>query len=105
MKCKRKRNNSILDDAYRRYYNNQAITYEEYVIMLATNDELWFWYNNTEYQVVYTVPGMTTMYATKYDGGKKISEYFENYKSIIDMLDNFKIDGKRIKDIWPEVSF
>ena len=95
----------MLDDAYRRYYNNQAITYEEYVIMLATNDELWFWYNNTEYQVVYTVPGMTTIHATKYDGGKKTSEYAENYKSIIDMLDNFKIDGKRIKDIWSEVSF
>lgn len=73
--------------------------------MLATNDELWFWYNNTEYQVVYTVPGMTTMCATKYDGGKKISEYYENYKSIIDMLENFKIDGNRIKDIWHEVSF
>ena len=105
MKFKRKHNNSILDDAYRRYYNNQAITYEEYVIMLATNDELWFWYNNTEYQVAYTIPGMTTMYATKYDGGKKISEYSENYKSIIDMLDNFKINGRCIKDIWSEVSF
>ncbi|MBQ9735415.1 MAG: hypothetical protein IJV96_01350 [Clostridia bacterium] len=105
MKFKKKQKNSILDDAYRRYYSNQSITYEEYVIMLATNDELWFWHNNTEYQVVYNIPGFTTMYVTKYDGEKKLSEYSENYKSIIDMLENFTIDGRRIRDIWSEVSF
>jgi hypothetical protein len=45
------------------------------------------------------------MYITKYDGNKKVSEHFENYNSIIDMLENFKIDGKTIRDIWNEVSF
>ena len=105
MKCTKKRNSTILDDAYRRYYNNQAITYEEYVIMLATNDELWFWHNNAEYQVIYSIPNTTTMYVTKYDGDKKVSEHSENFKSIIDMLENFRIDGRCIRDIWSDVSF
>ena len=36
---------------------------------------------------------------------KKLSERFENFNSIIDMLKNFKIDGNAIRDIWSEVSF
>lgn len=105
MKSKKNTKLGIMDDAYRRYYKNQKISYEEYVIMLSSNDELWFWHNNIEYQVVYTIPNTTTMCITQYDGNKKVSEHFENYNSIIDMLENFKIDGKAIRDIWNEVSF
>ena len=105
MKITKKHINTVLDDAYRKYYNNQKITYEEYVLMLATNDELWFWHNDTEYQVIYVIPNMTTMSVTKYDGNKKVSERSENYKSIIDLLQNFRIDGKCIRDVWDEISF
>lgn len=73
--------------------------------MLTSNDEIWFWYDDTEYQVSYAVPNMVTMNATKYEGTQKISEHSEDYRSIIDMLENFRIDGKPIRDIWSEVSF
>ena len=88
-----------------KYYEKQKITYEEFVILLATNDELWFYYNDTEYQVLYESNEVCSMYITKYDGDKKIFERCENFLSVIELLDKFRIEGKTIKDIWNKVSY
>jgi hypothetical protein len=91
---------------YERYMKKQRITYEEYVlILMTTNDELWFCYDDTVYQVDYGIPGITAMYITKFNRKQKISERSENYSSVIDMLDKFKIEGKTIKEIWDDITF
>lgn len=104
MKNKR-RKNSIFDVVHEKYTNKKRITYEEYVILLATNDEIWFWYKDTEYQVDHGVPESTTMFITKYNGKTKISENSETFENIIDMLTNFKVEGKLIKDFWENVTY
>jgi hypothetical protein len=95
-----------LELAYGKYNKRQKISYEEYLLMLTeTKDEVWFWYDNTEYQIDYGLSGITAMYITEYDGKQKKSERSENYSSIIELLDQFRINGKTIKDIWKDVEF
>ena len=94
-----------IEIAYQKYYNKQKITYEEYVFMLATNDEIYFWYANNEYQIVYNSRKSVSMCITEYAESKKISEQSETFSSIIELLDKFRIDGKRIRDIWDEITF
>lgn len=91
---------------YDKFYKKQRITYEEYAILLfATNDELCILYKNVKYQIDYGISNVTAMYITEYDGQKKISERSENYSSVIELLDKFKIEGKAIKDIWNDIKF
>ena len=92
-----------IEIAYEKYYNKQKITYEEYVLMLATNDEIFFYYANAEYQVVYDSSESVSMCVTKFKGTEVVSSYGESYSSIIELLSNFRIDGKRICDVWDEV--
>ncbi len=105
MKNEFKYGSKILDNAYDKYFKRLKVTYEEYVIMLATNDEIWFCYKNTVYQVIHQSSTITTMWITEYNGKQKISEHGENFASIIELLDKFRIEGKAIKDIWQEVTF
>ncbi len=88
-----------------KYNRKQKITYEEYVLMLLVNEEAWFFYNNTLYQVDHGLPNVTAMYITKYNGKQKVSEQSENYPSIIELLDKFRIEGKRIREIWDDVTY
>lgn len=95
-----------IEIAYEKYYNKQKITYEEYVfILMATNDEIYFLNANDEYQIVYDSSESVSMCITEYKGTQKISERCESYSSIIELLDRFRIDGKKICDIWNEVIF
>ena len=90
---------------YNKYNRKQKISYEEYVILLATNDEIWFSLNNTVYQVDHGIKGTTSMFITEYDNTQKISERSEDFSSIIDLLHNFKINGKTIIELWDEIVF
>lgn len=45
------------------------------------------------------------MCVTKFKGTEVVSGYGESYSSIIELLSNFRIDGKRICDVWDEVEF
>lgn len=94
-----------IEIAYDKYYNKQKITYEEYVLMLATNDEIFFVFANDEYQIVYDSNKSVSICITEFDGAQRVSERCESYSSIIELLDKFRIKGKRIRDIWDEVTF
>ena len=94
-----------IEIAYEKYYNKQKVTYEEYVLMLATNDEIYFLYANNEYQIVYDSSESVSMCITEFKGTQKVSGRSESFSSIIELLDKFIIEGKRIRDIWDEVTF
>ena len=93
-----------LELIYDRYYKGQKITYEEYILMLVINDELSFLYTNNEYQIVHESDEYVSMCITEFEGDTKVSERSEHFSSIIDLLDQFRIKGKRIRDIWDEVT-
>jgi len=95
----------ILNNAYKKFFKDEHITYEEFVIMLSTNDELYFNYNEREYQVEYVGGKSVYMCVTKLENGKTILERKERFNSLIDLLTHFKVDGKTIHEIWPSVRF
>ena len=51
MKFKHNYGSEVLNNAYENFYKGEHISYEEFVIMLSTNDELYFMYNKKEYQI------------------------------------------------------
>lgn len=93
-----------LDLIYDKYYQGQKITYEEYVLLLTTNDEIWFAYKDIEYQVCHESKDSTIMFITEYKDGSKVSERSEIFSSTNELLDKFRIEGKPISDIWNEIT-
>ena len=80
------------------------MTYDEYA-RLSSNCEIWFDYKNAEYQIYPNGGECITMYITKYDGDRIISEESINFKTSRDLLANFKIEGKTIQEIWKDIAF
>lgn len=113
MKFKRKFKHNygsdILNEAYEKFFKGEHMSYEEFVIMLSTNDELYFYYiekdGEKEYQVEHWGDGTVYMCVTRYEDGKKILERNEKFNSIIELLNDFRIEGKSIYEIWPDVMF
>ena len=105
MISKRTKCEDVLESVQKKYQQGQKISYEEYVILLATNDEIWFSLNNYIYQVDHGIQGFTYMFIIEFDGAKKRSERSEQFSSIIDMLHHFKVGGKKISEIWGDVTF
>lgn len=113
MKFKRKFKHNygsdILNKAYEKFFKGEHMSYEEFVIMLSTNDELYFYYiekdGEKEYQVEYWGDGIVYMCVTRYEDGKEILERNEKFNSIIELLKDFRIEGKSIYEIWPDVFF
>ena len=87
-----------------KYYEKEKLTYEEFAFLTMTNDEVSFFYKNMLYQIDYGLRDITAMYITEYKGSQKVSERSEQFSSIIELLDKFRIEGKRIRDIWNEVT-
>ena len=93
-----------LDLISSKYYSKQKITYEEFVL-IALSDEVEFFYNDKLYQIDYGKIGATCLFITTYIDKQVISECNEEFSSIIELFDKFRIDGKRISEIWENVSF
>jgi hypothetical protein len=102
---RRKIKNTIFELTHEKYRRHERISYEEYVILLSTNDETWFVYNDLNYQVVHENSITTTMVVSKISGNKYQVVKTEDFHTIVDLLHNFRVDGLLIKDIWDKTSF
>lgn len=105
MKFKPNYGNETLNNAYEKFFAGERMSYEEFVIMLSTNDELYFFYNQREYLFEHTSPGVISMCVTSYENSVPVLERVEQFDSIIDALLNFRIDEKTIYEIWANVWF
>ncbi len=94
----------LLNNAYEKFFKGEHITYEEFVVMLSTNDELYFMYNEKGYQIEY-YDKSTYMCVSRCENNKFIIERTEQFNSLIELLSNFKIDGKSIHEIWSDIQF
>ena len=97
--------NEILNNAYDKYFKKQKVTYQEFVLMLSTNDELEFYCKDLKFQIIYESKNIVAMYVTKYNEKEKVSLDITRFNSLKELLDKFKIDGKTIKEIWYKVTF
>ena len=71
--------------------------------MLSTNDELWFGNDGCEHFIEHTGPNLVSMCVTRIDGPHDVMERCEQFASVIDLLDNFRINDKRIRNVWENV--
>ncbi len=95
----------IINNAYSKYFSKQKITYEEFIILLSTNDELIFYIGDIKYQIIYESDNVVAMYVTNYSESREKNLNIVRYGSLNDLLAKFKIEGKNIKDIWDRISF
>ncbi len=95
---------TIFELTHEKYRNKIPISYEEYVILLSTNDEIWFEYKELEYQVNRSDSDTTSMIVSRINGSKYTVVRVEDYQSIVDLLHNFRVDGLLIKEIWSKTS-
>lgn len=95
--------NQYIDKAYEKFFKHEHVTYEEFVMMLATNDELYFMYDGKDYQIEHTAPNVVHMCVSIVENGKSVLIGAEKFNSIIDLLANYKVDGKTLYEIWPAV--
>ena len=103
MKKKRKKGiHEIIND---KYQEKQKISYEEYVVLLSTNDEILFCYRDKMYQITHPTDDVTIMYTLECEDITSLVEKSKEYSDIIDLLLNYQIEGKRIIQIWPDVYF
>ena len=105
MKFRPNYGSELLNNAYEKFFKGESISYEEFVIMLSTNDELYFMYNGREYQIEHTGYDVVHMCVTSFENGKITLERNEKFSSIIDLLNNFEIEGRKIHEIWSNVYF
>ncbi len=97
--------NVYIDEAYDKFFNKQKITYEEYVLILALNDEIDFLYHNKIYQIIHETEKIVSMCVYQFNDKQKMLVKSDSFINIIALLDTYRIDNKRIRDIWEEVSF
>ena len=105
MKFKYNYGSDLLNEAYEKFFKGEHMSYEEFVIMLSTNDELYFMYNEKEYQIEYPSKDSVYMCVTRCENNKIILERNEKFNSLIELLNDFRIEGKSIHEIWPSVQF
>ncbi|MCL2522504.1 MAG: hypothetical protein FWE36_06560 [Erysipelotrichales bacterium] len=95
-----------LELVYDKYHKKQKIFYEEYVMMALANDEIYFCYNNTEYEIDHGTKDVVVFFIKKYNENyQTISEKKETYSSVIELLNQVRIDGKLIREIWNQTHF
>lgn len=102
---RRKIVHSIFELTHEKYRSKKPISYEEYVILLSTNDEIWFVYKGLEYQVNHNDKDTTTMVVSMISGSNYTVVRTEEFHSIIELLHNFKVDGLLIKEVWHKITF
>jgi hypothetical protein len=90
--------------AYDKHRKKQKVTYDEFAMMLLTNDELFFEHNNIAYEVVHNSPIVFFCINVVYDNGKSTAERAEEYSNIVDLLQKVRIGGKAIREIWDFVT-
>lgn len=101
----KKKQTNIFIEIHNKYTSKQKITYEEYVILLSTNDEIWFCYNNKMFQVTHPTEYSVLVYIVDCMDVRVCKGETLEYSNIIEMLQEYKIDGKRICEIWDKVYF
>ncbi len=105
MKFRHNYGSELLNNAYEKFFKGEHMSYEEFVIMLSTNDELYFMHDEKSYQIEHFDEYTVYMCVSRYENNKFILERNEKFSSIIELLNNFKIEGKRIHEIWSDVQF
>lgn len=82
----------------------ERISYDEYRMIVLSNDEVSFTYKDIQYEIVHDKDVL--VYENKFEHGQIVqSNCVAEFDSAQMLLDRFLIDGKSIKEIWDEATF
>lgn len=90
----------------KKYWSNERISYEEFVLLAMACCTICFEYEQIEYQIDNTDYYSSSLHiiGPTWEKGERLIKT-EKYKSIIDLLNKARINGKTIKNIWNEVNY
>ncbi len=96
-KCRTDATTSIterLEIAYEKFYRKQKMIYEEFVMMLMTNDELCFYYNGNVYQIDHSLCSATYVCIIEYNGDQRLPQKNEKFSSSLICLIDLELMEK-----------
>lgn len=66
---------------------------------------MWFSHNNIIYEIDHGHSDYITIFITEFDNNNNKIVKSENYSSLIELFDKFRIDNKTIKELWQDISY
>lgn len=78
-------------------------TYENFLLRLNSNEELDFKYKDVMYSIIHNPPYIYLGRNVIFCNNKYKVEKWEQYLSIFQLLKEFEIDGKKIKELWDDI--
>lgn len=83
---------------------NKKLSYDDFEVVVLSNDEVSFIYNNFEYEIVHNES--VQIFRNMYYGKKLVlSECVGEYNSAKELLQLFKINGLHICEFWNDARF
>lgn len=79
-------------------------TYQILLLRLMNNEELDFEYNDIRYSIVHNPPYIYLGRNVIFRNNEYKTEEVEQYSSIFELLDQFTIEGKKIKELWKDIT-
>lgn len=79
-------------------------TYESFVIRLNNNEELDFKYKDTIYSIIHNPPYIYLGWDVISGNNEYKTEKWEQYSTILQLLDEFTIAGKKLKELWDDIT-
>ena len=78
-------------------------TYENFVLRLISNEELDFKYKDIRYSI-HNTPYVYLGQNVIFSNHEYKTEKWEQYSSIFQLLDKFTIEGKKIRELWDDIT-
>lgn len=79
-------------------------TYENFVLRLISNEELDFKYKDIRYSIIHNPPYVYLGQNVIFSNHEYKTEKWEQYSSIFQLLDKFTIEGKKIRELWDDIT-
>ena len=79
-------------------------TYESFLLRLINNEELDFKYKDIMYSIIHNPPYIYLGRNVIFKNNEYKTEKVEQYSSIFELLDKFTINGKKIKELWKDIT-
>ena len=78
--------------------------YESFLLRLFSNEELDFKYKDIRYSIIHNPPYIYLGRNVIFCNGEYETEKWEQYSSISQLLDKFAIEGKKIRELWADIT-
>jgi len=79
-------------------------TYESFLLRLMSNEELDFKYKDIRYSIIHNPPYVYLGQNVIFSNNEYKTEKVEKYLSIHQLLEQFTIEGKKLRELWDDIT-